>query len=329
MTTEKNKDHMEIFRFKPLLVQTIWGGNKIVKFKGSDDRIENVGESWEISGVENSQTVVVDGDYAGISINKLVELMGANLVGKANYERFGNQFPLLIKFIDAKTDLSIQVHPNDEIAHRHGRPMGKTEMWYIMDSDEDAHIRVGLSKKITPEEYEQMVADDTITDVICLYNVKEGDCFHIPSGRIHAICGGTFLAEIQQTSDATYRIYDYNRRDKDGNLRQLHTKEASEAIDYTVESDYHTIYKPQKDKAVELVSCPFFTTTLYDVTSHTEHDFSKLDSFIILIGLKGKGEIKVDDGTTTQIKGGETILLPATTGRLTIKGNIKLLETHI
>ena len=224
---------MELFKFEPLLKQTIWGGNKIVAFKHIQSDMENVGESWEVSGVPGDESVVANGECKGKTLNEVLAEMKQKLVGEENYKRFGDRFPLLIKFIDARQDLSIQVHPDDETAHRQGKAMGKTEMWYVMDSDEDASLKVGLKKKITPEEYARMVEDDTICDALGNYKVKSGDCFFIPAGRIHAICSGSFIAEIQQTSDVTYRIYDYKRKDKNGNYRELHTKEAAEAIDYT------------------------------------------------------------------------------------------------
>ena len=228
---------MELFKFEPLLKQTIWGGSKIVTFKHLQSDLDNVGESWEISGVPGDESVVANGEWKGKTLNEVLVEMKDKLVGADNYQRFGNRFPLLIKFIDARQDLSIQVHPDDETAHKQGKPMGKTEMWYVMDSDEGASLKVGLKKKITPEEYARMVDDGTICDALGNYQVKSGDCFFIPAGRIHAICSGSFIAEIQQTSDVTYRIYDYKRKDKDGNYRQLHTKEAAEAIDYTVLDD--------------------------------------------------------------------------------------------
>ena len=253
---------MELFKFEPLLKQTIWGGNKIVAFKHIQSDMENVGESWEISGVPSDESIVANGEYKGKTLNEVLAEMKDKLVGEENYKRFGDRFPLLIKFIDARQDLSIQVHPDDETAHRQGKAMGKTEMWYVMDSDEDASLKVGLKKKITPEEYARMVEDDTICDALGNYQVKSGDCFFIPAGRIHAICSGSFIAEIQQTSDVTYRIYDYKRKDKDGNYRELHTKEAAEAIDYTVLDDYRTEYTPVKNEATQLVSCPLFTTAV-------------------------------------------------------------------
>ncbi len=299
---------MKYLKFKPLVKQMLWGS-----------------ESWEISGVENNETVAI-GD--GRSLNQLVCEMKGELVGEANYQRFGNEFPLLIKFIDAKQDLSIQVHPTDEIAHRQGKLRGKTEMWYVMDSAPEAKLYNGLKKQITPEQYKQMVADDTICDALAQYSVKEGDCFFIPAGRIHAIGAGCYLAEIQQTSDVTYRIYDFKRKDKDGNYRQLHTQEASESINYTVLKDYRTQYTPQKNESQLLVECPYFNTAVYDLTEGMTIDYSELDSFVILIGLKGEGKLMID-GEETDFKAGETILVPASVQEVRTKGTIKFLETYV
>ena len=320
---------MELFKFEPLLKQTIWGGSKIVAFKHIQSDLENVGESWEISGVPGDESVVANGEYKGKTLNEVLAEMKDKLVGEENYKRFGDRFPLLIKFIDARQDLSIQVHPDDETAHRQGKAMGKTEMWYVMDSDEDASLKVGLKKKISPEEYARMVEDDTICDALGNYKVKSGDCFFIPAGRIHAICSGSFIAEIQQTSDVTYRIYDYKRKDKDGNYRQLHTKEAAEAIDYTVLDDYRTEYTPVKNEATQLVSCPLFTTAVYNLTEPMTLDYSELDSFVILIALKGEGSILTASGETYSFREGESILLPATTETVKVEGNIKFLETFV
>lgn len=320
---------MKPLKFKALLKQTIWGGDKIIPFKHLDDHLENVGESWEISGVPGNETVVADGEYAGKKLNELVIEQKDKLVGKANYERFGDEFPLLIKFIDARQDLSIQVHPTDEIAKRQGKERGKTEMWYIMDSDKDAKLYSGLKMQITPEQYKAMVEDDTITDALAQYEVKEDDCFFLPAGRIHAIGTGCFLAEIQQTSDVTYRIYDFKRKDKDGNYRQLHTKEAAECINYTVEDDYRTHYEHKKNEGVTLVECPYFTTAVYDLDEPMTLDYSELDSFVVLIGLKGEGTIIDNEGNTVTISAGESILVPATTDTLKVEGTIKMLETYV
>ena len=251
------------------------------------------------------------------------------LVGRANYERFGNEFPLLIKFIDARDDLSIQVHPTDEIAHRQGRERGKTEMWYLMPSESEATLLCGLKKKITPEEYKQMVANKTIVDAIARYPVHEGDCFFLPAGRIHAIGSGCFLAEIQQTSDVTYRIYDFDRHDDLGRPRELHTELAAESINYEVLDDYQTHYTPAKNQRVQLVDCPYFTTSVYDIDQPVDLDYTELDSFVILIPLSGAGIVTEADGTHFVLRAGETVLLPATATRLRIEGTVKFLETYV
>ncbi|MBP3787486.1 MAG: class I mannose-6-phosphate isomerase [Prevotella sp.] len=298
---------MKHFKFTPLLKTLIWGT-----------------ESWQISGVAGNETLAEDGS----SLNTLVKEMKGQLVGEANYQRFGDEFPLLIKFIDARQDLSIQVHPSDEIAHRQGKPRGKTEMWYVMESAADAKLYNGLKMKITPDEYKQMVAEGTICDALAQYAVKDGDCFFIPAGRIHAIGAGCYLAEIQQTSDVTYRIYDYKRKDKDGNYRQLHTQEASECIDYCVKDDYRQLYEPKKNESQLLVECPYFNTAVYDLDEPMEIDYSELDSFVILIGLKGEGALNID-GDEVSFKAGESILIPATAQSVAVSGSIKFLETYV
>lgn len=320
---------MEIFRFVPILKQTIWGGDKILRYKHIERQMSHVGESWELSGVRGRESVVAEGPHKGMTINEVVTEMGANLLGEENFSRFGNEFPLLIKFIDAQSDLSIQVHPDDATARMFGEERGKTEMWYIMDSDTDASIRIGLNRHITPKQYAEMVDNHTITDVINHYTVSEGDCFFIPAGTIHAICAGCFLAEIQQTSDVTYRIYDYNRKDKDGNLRQLHTREAAKAIDYTTKPDYHTLYTPAQEAMVKMVECPYFTTSVLDISKHITINFSDLDSFVVFIALKGEARIGDGRGSSAILRQGDTILLPATVQMVGITGKIKLLETHI
>lgn len=316
-------------KFKPLLKSTIWGGNKIVAFKHLDIQQEKVGESWEVSGVPGNESVVSDGELAGKTLNEVVALMKEQLLGEDNYKRFGNEFPLLIKFIDANSDLSIQVHPNDEIAHKQGKERGKTEMWYALPCESDAKLYNGLKQQITPEQYKEMVANDTITDALAQYTVKEDDCFFIPAGRIHAIGTGCFVAEIQQTSDVTYRIYDFKRKDKDGNYRELHTKEAAECIDYTVLSNYRQEYVPAKNQGVSMVRCPFFNTAVYDLTEPMTLDYSELDSFVILIGLKGKATITDNEGNTITLQEGESIVIPASTQIVKVEGTLKFLETYI
>lgn len=320
---------MKPLKFNALLKSTLWGGDKIIPFKHLDINQENVGESWEISGVPGNETVVSDGDYKGKKLNEVVAELKGKLVGEDNYTRFGDEFPLLIKFIDARQDLSIQVHPTDEIAKQQGKERGKTEMWYLLDSDRDATLLCGLNKKITPEEYAKMVENDTICDAIARYDVKEGDCFFLPAGRIHAIGTGCFLAEIQQTSDVTYRIYDFKRKDKDGNYRQLHTKEAAECINYNVEANYRTDYIPAKNRGVSLVQCPYFNTAVYDLNEPMTLDYSELDSFVILIGLKGEAVITDNEGNKTSLRAGESMLVPATTETLKVEGTLKFLETYV
>ena len=300
-----------MYKFEPLIKQMIWGS-----------------ESWQISGVAGSETIVACGEDKGKTLNQLVKEQKEKLVGEENYERFGNEFPLLIKFIDAKRDLSIQVHPNDEIAHKHGKSRGKTEMWYALECAPDAKLYCGLKKKITPAEYKAMVDNDTITDALACYEVNEDDVFFIPAGRIHAIGGGCKVAEIQQTSDVTYRIYDYKRKDKDGNYRELHTEKAAESIDYSVQSNYRTEYQPTKNEGVQIAECPYFTTAVYDLTEPMTLDYSELDSFVILIVVKGEGTI-IADGEELEFAEGNTILLPATTGEVKIKGEVKFLETFV
>ena len=320
---------MEPIKFESVLKQTLWGGDKIIPFKHIHTNLEHVGESWEISGIHGSETIVANGSYKGYQLNDLVDLLKEKLVGKDNYKRFGAEFPLLIKFIDARQDLSIQVHPTDEVAHRQGKERGKTEMWYIMDSAPDAKLYSGLKQQITPDEYKQMVENDTICDALAQYEVKEGDVFFLPAGRIHAIGSGCFLAEIQQTSDITYRIYDYKRKDKDGNYRELHTQQAAESINYQVEKNYRTDYVAQQNRGVSLVKCPYFNTAVYDLNEPMTIDYSELDSFVVLIGLKGEGIIKDNEGNEASLEACETILIPATTETIKIEGNIKFLETYV
>ena len=318
-----------MFKFNPLLKSTIWGGEKIIPFKHLSSDEQQVGESCEVSGVKDNESIVSNGKYKGWKLNDLVDTLKEKLVGKDNYARFGNEFPLLVKFIDARAQLSIQVHPTDEQAQAKGLGRGKAEMWYVMESDENASLRSGLKQQITSEQYKEMVENDTITDALAEYPVKEGDVFFLPAGRIHSIGTGCFLAEIQETSDVTYRIYDFKRQDKNGNYRQLHTKEAAECIDYTVYPDYKTQYEPRQNEPVELVSCPYFTTSVYDLTEPMTMDYSELDSFVIFVGLKGEGEITDAEGNSLSFRAGESVLIPATATTVKVSGTIKFLESYV
>ena len=317
-------------KFKPILKSTIWGGEKIIPFKHLDCQQAQVGESWEISDVPGDESVVADGADAGKNLTQMVNEYKGDLVGENNYKRFNGKFPLLIKFIDAQQDLSIQVHPNDELAMKRHNSMGKTEMWYVIGNDGGkAHLRSGLSKQITPEEYAQMIADNTICDALADYAVQPGDVFFLPAGRIHSIGAGCFIAEIQQTSNITDRIYDFNRKDKNGNTRELHTELSKDAIDYTVSEDYRTHYTPHTNEPVELVSSPHFTTSLYDLTEDMHCDYSELDTFIIYICTKGAATLCDDAGGELAINQGETVLIPACTRSVHIRpdGHVCLLES--
>lgn len=318
-------------KFEPILKQTLWGGDKIISFKHLNDELTEVGESWELSGVENSESVVANGVDKGLSLVEMVAKYREELVGEANYVRFGNKFPLLIKFIDAKQDLSIQVHPSDDLAKKRHNSMGKTEMWYVVGADKGAKLRSGFSEEITPKEYKDRVYNNTITDVLQEYEIHPGDVFFLPAGRVHSIGAGAFVAEIQQTSDITYRIYDFNRKDADGKTRELHTDLAREAINFEVVDDYRTSYETVENEPVELVACPYFTTSLYDMTEEISCDYSELDSFVIFICIEGSCNIIDDQKNEITLSAGETILFPASTQEVSItpNGAVKLLETYV
>lgn len=318
-------------KFNPILKQTLWGGDKIIPFKHLNEKLPTVGESWEISDVEGDESVVANGPDKGLTLTEMVGKYKEELVGEANYRRFGHKFPLLIKFIDAKQDLSIQVHPNDELAKKRHNSYGKTEMWYVIDAENGAKLRSGFSAQITPKEYKERVYNHTITDVLQEYEIKPGDVFFLPAGRVHSIGAGAFIAEIQQTSNITYRIYDFNRKDDKGNPRELHTELAREAIDYEVLDDYRTQYEAVQNEPVELVACPYFTTSVYDMTEEIGCDYSELDSFVILIAMEGACKIIDGEKNEVTLNAGETVLLPATTQEVTIipNGKVKLLETYV
>lgn len=320
-----------MYKFQPILKSLIWGGEKIAPYKGISTDQKNIGESWELSGVEGNESVVAKGPEAGTKLPELIARHGAQLLGKANYERFGEEFPLLVKFIDARQDLSIQVHPNDELAWERHRSKGKTEMWYVVSADEGARLRSGFSTEVTPAQYEASVADNTITDLLAEYEIHSGDVFFLPAGRVHSIGAGAFIAEIQQTSNITYRIYDFNRRDAQGNTRELHTDQAKGAIDYAVQPDYRTRYQTAQDRRVELVACPYFTTSLLDLNRPHTLDLADLDSFVVAICIEGGGTIVDDSGAATAVRQGETVLIPASARSLTFTpdGKMKVLTSWI
>lgn len=319
-------------KFEPILKQTLWGGDKIIPFKHLKTDLPNVGESWEVSAVEGSESVVANGACKGMTLSELVRTYKEELVGESNYERFGDKFPLLIKFIDAKLDLSIQVHPDDTLARKRHNSFGKNEMWYVIAAEKGARLISGFSRQITPREYKERVYDGTFAEVLQSCEVKSGDVFYVPAGRVHGIGAGVFVAEIQQSSDITYRIFDYNRKDKNGKTRELHTSQALDAIDFAdVQDDFRTHYEPELNEPVELLACPYFTTSVYDLTEELTCDYSELDSFVIFICVEGACRLTDDSKHEITLQAGETVLLPATVQEVTIRpdGKVKLLETYV
>lgn len=315
-------------KFKPLLKSIIWGGSDISKFKSIEPIQDGIGESWEISGVPNDISIIGNGHLSGTSLQTLLSNSREQLVGTKVYNKYGNKFPLLIKFIDAKDDLSIQVHPNDKLAEERHNSFGKTEMWYVVKAAPGAALYIGFDKEITPDGYEKSIKDNSFTESIKKHTVKEGDVFFLPAGRVHAIGSGCFIAEIQQTSDITYRIYDYNRKDAQGNSRQLHTELAKDAIDFKFYDTYKTEYKKELNKPVELVTCPYFTTNLLELDEFIKRDYSQKDSFVIYMCIEGSLNLVDNKGNTLHIERGESLLIPAETNYVEISPNnyCKLLE---
>ena len=318
-------------KFKPILKNIIWGGDEISKFKGISPVQDGVGESWEVSSVKGNISVVANGELADKDLTDVIAAYKEQLVGKKNFETFGTTFPLLIKFIDARDNLSIQVHPDDELAKKRHDSFGKTEMWYVVNAAPGAFLYSGFKKQMTPDSYVKSIEDNTFVDYLEKHDVKKGDVFFLPAGRVHAIGAGTFIAEIQQTSDITYRIYDYNRKDANGNGRELHTELAKDAIDYKLYDSYKTSYERTENQPVELESCKYFTTNLLEVTKDVTRDYSVIDSFVAYICMGGACEIRDDKGNDLSVKQGETVLIPADTKNVNIspQGSVLLLETYV
>ena len=318
-------DALYTLRFSPFFRTMVWGGERILPYKGVPGNLPKIGESWEISGYGDHLTLVDNGPLRGKSALQLCSMYKEQLLGKHVYEAVGEDFPLLIKFIDAHSDLSIQVHPDDAMARRvHGPSFrGKTEMWYVIDTLPGAALYCGLSKQVTPEEYSRKVADGTITDILARYEVQPGDVFFLPPGRIHAICSGCMLAEIQQTSDLTYRIWDYGRLGLDGKPRQLHTQLAKEAIDFKVYEDYRVHYTLVKDACVQLVSCDYFTTCVCDLTKPLTVELP--DSFMVVMCISGSGTVNGEP-----VRQGDTVLVPACMESVNLvpDGAMKVLTSH-
>lgn len=300
------------FKFEPILKEIIWGGNEICRFKNLHPQRKNIGESWEVSHVKDNISVVANGELKGRSLEELIKTYGERLLGGTMPENFGPVFPLLIKFIDARDALSIQVHPGDELAQKRHNSFGKTEMWYVIKAEPGAYLYSGFSQAITPEQYLKSLEDNTFTDYLQKHEVKPGDVFFLPAGRVHAIGAGCFIAEIQQTSNITYRIYDYNRKDAQGNPRELHTELAKDAIDYTVYPDYKLAYTPKPNEIQTLISCRYFTTRLIEADPEkTIRPPVSTDSFSIYICMEGKACLTDKGGGRTELRQGETALFPA------------------
>ena len=278
---------------EPNLHEVVWGGNQLRPYKGLEPSDEPIGESWEVSAVPSSTSIVSNGVYAGKDLISVINENPDAILGKKVNEKYYGQMPLLVKFIDAKFDLSIQVHPNDEMAMREHGKMGKSEMWYVIRAGEGAHLYAGFRQEITPYEYQKRVEDGSITEVLADHQVKAGDVFYLPAGRVHAICGGILLAEVQQSSDVTYRIFDYNRSGMDGKPRELHTELAAKALDYHVIDNYRTDYVESSNKAVQIIDSPYFSVRVMEVSKSFHRDLKKYDSFIITMCIEGDCKIRV------------------------------------
>ena len=319
--------------FQPNLHEVVWGGNKLRPYKGMEPTTEPIGESWEVSAVPSSTSIISNGEWKGKDLISVINEHPEDILGKSVNQKYQGKLPLLVKFIDAKKDLSIQVHPNDEMAMREHGKMGKSEMWYIIKADEGAHLYAGFKQSITPYEYQKRVEDGSITDVLACHQVKTGDVFYLPAGRVHAICGGIMLAEVQQSSDVTYRIYDYNRPGIDGKPRELHTELAAKALDFHVEENYRTEYTDNSNKAIQIIDSPYFDVRVMEVSKPFHRDLRKYDSFIISMCMEGDCVIKVrSTGDEIILKQGYSTLIPAAIADydvIPLKDTTRLLDAFI
>ncbi len=317
-------------KFTPIVKDKIWGGTKLESVldkptKGSQE----AGESWEISGVDGNISIVSEGDFKGKSLVELIDTYKGDLIGHTVFEKFGNKFPLLIKFIDANDDLSIQVHPDDELGMKRHNSFGKTEMWYVVSADEGSTLISGFNKPTSKEEYLEYFESGRLVDLLNREDVYNDDVFFLPAGRVHTIGKGLLIAEIQQTSDITYRIYDFDRVDANGSGRELHVEEAIDAIDYDFYDDYKTKYDKTKSE-VEIGKSQYFVTSRLVVEESISRDYSIFDSCIILMCLEGDGDIGFEGGNITY-KLGDSILVPNTISNISITPGktSKLLEVRI
>lgn len=318
-------------KFKTIFKEKLWGGQKIKTLLGKDfGDLANCGETWELSGVPGNISVVSDGPLAGKDLKSLIREFDSELVGLSVHAIYGDDFPLLIKFIDADQDLSIQVHPNDQLAKERHNSFGKTEMWYVMQADRDATLISGFNRELNKQEYLEKFNQGKLMDILNREKVETDDVFFLPAGRVHTIGKGLLIAEIQQTSDVTYRIYDFDRRDVEGNKRELHVEEALDAIDYQHYDDYKTQYQDLPNVRVPLVDCPYFTTNKLWLDRDYTVDMKSLDSFKIYVCLEGEGELKTEESGTT-LKKGDVVLVPAVIQHYELEtpSGIKLLESYI
>jgi mannose-6-phosphate isomerase len=318
-------------KFEPLLKDKVWGGHALERdFNKKPGSLPNIGESWELSAVDGNLSVVNNGYLAGNNIEELIEVYMGDITGDTIFDKFGNTFPLLFKFIEAGEDLSIQVHPGDAMAKEKHNDYGKTEMWYILGSEKDSKIYTGFREGVTKEMYEESLANGTIAELIFVEKAEPGDAFFTPAGRIHAIGKGIVLVEIQQTSDLTYRISDWNRKSVGSVKRDLHLELALEAIDFTAAGKNKIRKDPELNKTENLVSCDFFTTNILHFSKAVEKEYYLIDSFVVYICTDGQFQIRWD-GNTEKVTRGETILLPAMIKEVTLEpqGEARLLEVYI
>jgi len=297
-------------KFYPILKERLWGGFKLSSVLHKDRSKKPIGESWEISAVDGSVSVVANGHLNQMSLNELIENYPTEILGKKVIERFGTNFPLLIKIIDAHSDLSIQLHPNDELAMQRHHSLGKEEMWYIMEAEKDSRLMFGFNQKLDKVLYSKHLKEDTLESILHLEKVQKGDVFHIPAGRVHAIGGGILLTEIQQSSDITYRLFDWNRLDDEGNSRELHTDLALDAIDFTIPKSFKSTYQKIENMDNKLIEGNYFTTHFLNLSQSMHFDHKFTDTFVIFIGVEGSGRI-VSNNHEVSIQMGETILIPA------------------
>jgi mannose-6-phosphate isomerase len=316
-------------KFNPILKEKIWGGKKLNKILNKETSRGNLGESWEISGVKGDISIVANGKLKGFSLRDLLEEYKDKILGKKIYAEFDADFPLLIKFIDANTELSVQLHPNDELAQQRHNSFGKTEMWYIMQADKGAKINIGFKDSISKEEYISRLEEGKIVELLNFEEVKKGDSFFINTGKVHAIGAGVLLAEIQQTSDVTYRIYDWDRTDDEGNSRELHTALAIDAIDFEKKNDFKLDYEKIENTSSNVASCKYFTTNYLPIKGEIQKDYRNLDSFVIYMCVGGNGIVSIN-GNSEKITMGETLLIPAENKEVLISAeNCELLEVYI